>query len=280
MIGERRSAAVSGARPVDRRFDVDSTPGSVGPGAAGPGSSPSRAGLRHSVRRTALLLVAAFAALVAVWSAMGLLLRSGPMGGVRGFDDDVARSMVTERTPRMDDVAFYVAHGADTFVKIGATALIALVFWLMWHRWNEVAVVVLSLALEAAVFMTVTLIVQRPRPPVPQLETSPVDSSFPSGHTAAAAVYCALAVVLFWHTRHRVARTVAVVLSVMAPALIGLARVYQGMHHVTDTAAGALLGFTTVAIVTVIIGRPRAEQGGGESGEVPADTRPTGHRRS
>lgn len=220
------------------------------------GDGAARATDRGLLVRWSAEVVGAYVALTLVWTLLGLVVKDGPVGWLRAFDDRVATSMVARRTPGWDDVAFYVAHGADTWVKIGATALLAVVFWFLWRRWHEVLVLAVSLILEASVFITVTTLVKRPRPAVPQLEASPVSSSFPSGHTAAAAVYAALAVIVFWHSRSRLWRAVAVALSALAPVLIGTARVYQGMHHISDVVAGAVLGFVTVAVVAVIVGRP------------------------
>jgi membrane-associated phospholipid phosphatase len=234
------------------------------PAAEPPATPPSGAGSRWE--RVAPVIwppLLCYVIFTILWTGFGLVIKSGPVSAVRAFDARVAEELLRYRTPGRDDIAFYVAHSADTFVKIGATALLAGLFWLLWRRWKEALLVAGSLVLEAAVFLTVTTIVQRPRPDVPRLEDSPVGSSFPSGHTAAAAVYSALAVVLFWHTRHRLARTAAVVLSLTVPAGVGFARVYQGMHHVTDVAFGALLGFTTVLVVAHLVGRPEepAERG-------------------
>lgn len=206
--------------------------------------------------RTTAAVLAAYVALTAVWVLLGFAVTDGPLGALRGLDDRLANDLAARRTARLDDFAYVVAHLADTWIKVGATALLALAFWLAWRRWHEAAVLAVSLIVEAAVFITVTTIVQRPRPAVPQLEQSPVSSSFPSGHTAAAAVYAALAVVVFWHTRSRGWRSLAVVLSLLAPMAIGTARVYQGMHHLSDVVGGAALGFVTVAVVAAIVGRP------------------------
>lgn len=239
--------------PVHRRSVEADRTGRAG--TAAPPRATDHPRLRV-VARGAAAFAGAYIVLVAVWVVVGELIERGPFGGVRSFDERVAEGAVGWRTPGRDDVAFYVAQGADTFIKIGVTAALVVLFWLLWRRWHEVVVVAGSLVLEAAVFMTVTTIVQRPRPDVPQLEASPVSSSFPSGHTAAAAVYTALAVVVCWHTRNRLARAAAVAVTALAPVLIGTARVYQGMHHVTDVAFGALLGLVTVAVVVAIVGRP------------------------
>jgi len=64
-----------------------------------------------------------------------------------------------------------------------------------------------------------------------------------------------LAIVVFWHTRKRWIRALVVVVTVSMPFIVGIARMYRGMHHLTDVIAGALLGVTSVVLVTVILCR-------------------------
>jgi undecaprenyl-diphosphatase len=129
----------------------------------------------------------------------------------------------------------------DIANTVGAitVALIA-VCWAIWRlgRWAEALFIVFSVVLELAVFLVTTLAVHRPRPTVPELDSSPPTSSFPSGHTAAAlALYGAVALVAY----RRTGRTSAWLLLLM-PAAVAFARLYRGMHHPSDVAAGALLG--------------------------------------
>ncbi len=228
--------------------------GTVGPGR----DTEDRHGastLWATLRPTLLPLLVSFGVLTGLWCALGFALRSEVAGPLRDLDERVAERLAASRTETWDSVAFFVAYVADTFLKIGATAVLAGLFWFAWRRWHEPLLLAVSLMLEAAVFITVTTIVQRPRPDVPKLEQSPIDSSFPSGHTAAAAVYSALAVIVFWHCRNRAWRALAVVASVLVPAAVGAARAYAGMHAVTDVVGGALLGFACVAVVTTLLVR-------------------------
>ncbi|MFN0027049.1 MAG: phosphatase PAP2 family protein [Acidimicrobiales bacterium] len=233
--------------------------GPTGMVGSGPGSEDrsEAAKMWATLRPTLLPLLISFGVLTALWCVIGFGLRSDLAGPLRGFDERTAQRLAESRTETWDSVAFYVAYVADTFVKIGATAVLAGMFWVAWRRWHEPLLLALSLILEAAVFITVTTIVQRPRPDVPKLEQSPIDSSFPSGHTAAAAVYSALAVIVFWHCRHRVWRTLAVVVALVVPAAVGFARAYAGMHAMSDVMGGALLGFACVAVVARLLARPR-----------------------
>ena len=117
-----------------------------------------------------------------------------------------------------------------------------------WRRWYEAVYVALALVFEACAFITTTHIVGRDRPQVERLLESQVATSFPSGHVAAATVYAAVAVIVFRHTRRHWARAVAVVLAVLVPLGVAWARVYQGMHFLTDVTAGIVLGAVSLTI--------------------------------
>lgn len=74
-----------------------------------------------------------------------------------------------------------------------------------------------------------------------RLDVAPPTSSFPSGHTAAAvALYGGIAILaLRVYGRRRAALTGAVVLWCI-PVIVGLSRLYRGMHY--PSLAGALTG--------------------------------------
>ena len=225
-------------------------------GAVTPAAT-SRPSLRETwplQRSDALLFLLMFAGLTAIWSGVGWLL-TGPLedSALVHADEDVSQWFADGRTPQLDDWATAGAMLADTFVKIIVTALVAGIMLAVWRSWREPLMVAIPLILEASVFITVTWIVGRPRPDVPRLEESPVDSSFPSGHTAAAAAYSAIAVVVFWRFRNIWARTAVVVLVVAIPVIVGWARVYAGMHYLTDVVAGVLLGLASVFVVWLVL---------------------------
>jgi membrane-associated phospholipid phosphatase len=154
-------------------------------------------------------------------------------------------------------------------VKIVVTAIEAMAMLIIWKRWLESLIVVVALILEALTFITVTTLVGRPRPNVPRLEGAPVDSSYPSGHMAAAVAYSAIIVVVFWHTRRRWIRVIAAAVGVIIPLCVGFSRVYRGMHYFSDVICGALLGVVSV-IGTVAVLRNAAERRGVSDIDQPA----------
>ena len=213
----------------------------------------------------------AYVAMTAVWIGFGLLL-TGPLDGtvITRTDERIAEWFADRRTPTWNTLTLVGSTLAETWLKILLTLVIAVVMLRVWRRWREPLVIAVSLIIEAASFFVVTLVVGRDRPAVPHLDGSPIGSSFPSGHVAAAVAYAAIAVVVFWHTRNRAARTAAVVVCAVVPVLVGLSRMYRGMHFLSDVVGGALLGGVAV-VVTVVILRPSAGSDDAHEGlEAPA----------
>jgi undecaprenyl-diphosphatase len=113
---------------------------------------------------------------------------------------------------------------------------------------------VLALALELAVFLSVTWVVARPRPDVVRLNASPSTSSFPSGHTAAATVlFAGLAIIITCCTPNMLLRVLSYVFAVAAALLVGFGRVYRGMHHPTDVMAGVVLGVGCLVVAVLVV---------------------------
>ena len=212
-------------------------------------------------RPQALQLICGYAVLTIVGIGFGKLI-TGPLKNsvIVRTDQHVANWMVAHRTPALNHLTVWGSFLAETTTKVVVTAVLAIAFLIVWKRWLEPMVLVASLVIEAAAFIVVTTIVGRERPNVPRLDDSPVGSSFPSGHTAAAAAYFAIVVVIFWHTRKRWARGLAVVVAALVPVIVALSRMYRGMHFLSDTVAGAILGTAAVVLtVTVLARTPEAE---------------------
>jgi membrane-associated phospholipid phosphatase len=202
------------------------------------------------------LLLACYAAMVAAWSAVGFvvvdLLDDTAIGRA---DVRIANWLADRRTPSRDDISHIGSLLSETGTKIVLTAIVGLVLLYVFKRWLEPLIIAVSLILEAMVFITTSVIVGRSRPDVVRLDGSPVGTSYPSGHVAAAACYAAMALVVFWHTRRWWPRALAVVLTVAVTFAVALARMYRGMHFLTDVVAGALLGIASVIVVTRILCR-------------------------
>jgi undecaprenyl-diphosphatase len=107
---------------------------------------------------------------------------------------------------------------------------------------------------EVIVFLAVTFTVKRSRPAVVRLDKSPPTLSFPSGHTAAAlALYGGVAVLLLFIYGRNWKTIILSVILLSLPILVGISRLYRGMHFPTDVLAGALGGGVWMAFVISIM---------------------------
>ena len=101
-------------------------------------------------------------------------------------DKSVSEWFVSRRTPTMNTLTHYGTLLAETITVIVLTVVLVGAFRVWLGRWRESIALLVAILGELFVFLLVTNTVDRPRPPVPRLDTAPPTSSFPSGHTAAA----------------------------------------------------------------------------------------------
>lgn len=103
-----------------------------------------------------------------------------------------------------------------------------------------------ALGLETSIFLISSSIERRERPvDVWRPDHTYATGSFPSGHTAAAIALYATMGTLLWRKQQPtlVSRLVALDLILEPGFDVAFARIYRGQHHVSDVAAGALLGY-------------------------------------
>ena len=219
------------------------------------------------------LLLGIAVVLWGVYVGIGHLI-TGPLKGtaLERADHRAVAWFVPRRTPTCNDLATIGSTIGDTTTKVVGTLIICLLLLWVLKRWYEVLLVAVALIFEATVFLCVTLVVKRPRPDVPRLQGSPIDSSFPSGHTAATMTYLAIAVVLSWHVARRWARIALIVAAVLLTFYVAFSRMYEGMHFPTDVTFGALLGLISVLVVDWVLRRAVAKR---EHGRAAPPVEPT-----
>jgi undecaprenyl-diphosphatase len=213
----------------------------------------------HPAVAVLAVVVAGWAVLSAVLVAIGLLLTrvvlASPVadGRLGRWDADVNIWLAERRTDVLDTVSQWGSRLSDTFTIIAATALLALVF-LLRRWWREAVFIVLAPTVEVTVFLVVTFVVDRERPPVEHLDAAPPTSSFPSGHVAAAvAFYGAAALILYARSRGPLLRAAAVVVAVVPPLAVLCSRLYRGMHFPTDVLFGVLGGLAALAVALAAV---------------------------
>ncbi|MCX5071591.1 diacylglycerol kinase family protein [Streptomyces sp. NBC_00513] len=189
---------------------------------------------------------------VALMTGLGLLI-TVPLAGrwPLSAEDGVNRAFAAHRGEGATELSEWLSLLASTRSVIGLSLLCVAALLLLprvaWRR--EAAFLALSVAAQSAVFLLVTLVVERSRPDVPHLDPAPPTSSFPSGHVGAAtALFGALATIAATRL-HGVRRVLAVGALALIPVAVALSRLYRGMHHPSDVLGGLLNGACTLFVV-------------------------------
>jgi undecaprenyl-diphosphatase len=231
-----------------QRSSADRDP-SLSPVEARPGSTAEHVGVRlarhghHPAAATVEVAAVAYTVLTAAMLLLGTAINHWWVPSSLGhWDDSVSRWMSEHRTPWLTAVTGVATFLANTAPVVGLAVVGAIVFMVL-RQWRATVLLLVALPLELAVFLSTTYLVGRPRPNVPRLDSTPGTASFPSGHIAASLVlWGAVAIALAVCSAPRVLQIVAWCWAVLISAGIGFARVYRGMHHLTDVIAGGLLG--------------------------------------
>jgi membrane-associated phospholipid phosphatase len=233
---------------------------------AGVGGSRGHAGLGAELRHDASRLIGGGVVVYVLLAVTGLVItRVFPNGPIIRTDQRISRWFFEHRTPTLSTLTHYGTMLADTMTAIALTVVLVVGLRLWLHRWREAVTILVSILGELFIFVLVTATVHRQRPLVPHLDPAPPTSSFPSGHTGASvALYVGLSVVL-WHVARTSSRASATtmraitVVLCLVPVVVGLSRIYRGMHYPTDVVAGALAGglWMLIAVSTLL---PRSDR--------------------
>lgn len=171
------------------------------------------------------------------------LLITGPLSGLDRSEDRIAEAFTRSRSDLLDPLSAVFSRVGNTEYVIGVCLLVVALLW--WRtrdlRWSVVPLV--SISVQATIFLFATMAVGRQRPPAIPMDASPPTSSFPSGHTGAAtALYVALLLMAATRIEQDAVRRLAIGVCAVLPLLVALARLYRGAHHVSDVVAGLLNG--------------------------------------
>jgi undecaprenyl-diphosphatase len=159
---------------------------------------------------------------------------------IQSVDDGVPRWLQTFRSPSLDHLSWLWSKAGDTHAILLVSLVFCPIALAAWRRWRPVLFLVLAMLGELTLFLCSAAAVNRPRPPVEQLDGQMPTSSFPSGHIAATLCLWASIAILTMPRVRQWWRWVFLALAIIMPAGVALSRMYRGEHHPTDL-LGALL---------------------------------------
>ena len=208
-----------------------------------------RIGLDSARWRVGAVVAAGYVCVVVVGVLVGTAVEAAD--GVLFDEADFMVALSADRSALMTDASVLFGRFSDTWTVIGMASG-AIIVLSLFRLGRQMVVLGGGLAVELAAYLTITYLVGRPRPSVDATASFPSTPSFPSGHVAAAVVlYGAMAIVVWSLDSSRSLRAGAVVVAVVIPSLVGVSRVYEGLHYPSDVAAGAVLGACCLMVAVI-----------------------------
>jgi undecaprenyl-diphosphatase len=193
------------------------------------------------------LLYAGFSAAAASLLLFGYLANEVLRGETLRFDSFVRDRVHSWASPALTDAMEAVTQLGEPRFLIALS--LVLILWLANTGRKRAAILLVVAAVGAeALDELLKLVFHRPRPEAYFGYPLPSSYSFPSGHAVSSCCfYGVLAAILTARMRSRAAKIAIWTAAALMAALIGLSRVYLGVHYPSDVVAGY-----TVAVVWVL----------------------------
>ena len=186
-------------------------------------------------------------ALAIVLALLAFSKTAGEMreGDLREFDDGVLRMMRSADDPSVPIGPAWLVQVAIDVTALGGMGVLAVILLIvvgylaLEGRYDAIALIVVATAGGGLLSELLKWWFARKRPEIVPHLVNVGSASFPSGHSLLAVVtYLTLGAVLARFVRRRRSRTYCIVVSLLLALLIGLSRVYLGVHYPTDVLAG------------------------------------------
>lgn len=171
------------------------------------------------------------------------------------FDAPLLTHLHAVATPAMDRFFIYVSAAGYEYGVVPIDIALVLVL-LVIRRWREALFTGCAFAGSALLNLATKHAFQRHRPSLWESVAPESTFSFPSGHAMGSMTLAMTVVLLTWHTRWRWPAAIAALVFVL---LVGLSRIYLGVHYPSDIIGGWAAGMAWVVGAYLVIyrgGRP------------------------
>jgi membrane protein DedA with SNARE-associated domain/membrane-associated phospholipid phosphatase len=222
------------------------------------------------------LTVSVVAMAAAAWAFSGLLVQVLQQDVTR-FDSRSLQLLVDHRTAFATG-SLKAMTWLGSGVVIAPLAALAAGYLVLGRRdWRGALAVAFAYAGAVLWSNVVKAAVDRPRPPATLRLVEVTGSSFPSGHATQAAAFYGMVVLVLTVRRSVGMRIAAWSAALVIVGVVGLSRVYLGVHWPSDVLGGYALGAMWIAVLALalLLSRPRSLRRTGppreaERGDAPA----------
>lgn len=201
-----------------------------------------------------LLTTGLVLALFALW-ALSVLTEDVLEGDTARIDRAILLWLNEGATPFLDRAAVEITALGDTLVVVMVAVVAVSLLWLLGRR-AYAGLLALSVSGGGIITPVLKAIFDRPRPQVFEWRAHYPESSaaYPSGHaTMAVVTLAAMAFIIHRLADRRWVSVAALTVAGIAIFLIGLSRLYLGLHFPSDVLAGYGIGFAWVVFCAVLV---------------------------
>ena len=170
-------------------------------------------------------------------------------GETRVLDLSVLKALRVDGQPHELVGPAWLHIAAADITALGSVTVLGLIILLAFallaslRRWSEGLLLLAGAGGGLAISQTLKLIFGRERPDLVYRAVEAVNASFPSGHAMlSAVVFLTLGVLAARFADRRRVKVLAVGAAVLVSLLVGLSRVYLGVHWASDVLAGWCMG--------------------------------------
>jgi undecaprenyl-diphosphatase len=183
-------------------------------------------------------------------------------GGTQAFDERILRALRTANDPSVPIGPAWLEFAFLDLTALGGATVITLIvaavagFLCLQRRYRAALVIMLTTISGELVGSAMKHFFMRPRPTVVPHLRDALSSSFPSGHAMdSAIVYLTLGALLMRVADRRATKLYCLAMALLLTLLVGVSRVYLGVHYPTDVIGGWILGFAWASVCWLIAQR-------------------------
>lgn len=169
--------------------------------------------------------------------------------------DQLAYKIIIEqlRTPTLTIIMKTVTKLSDTNFMVVITTLLTLLFLFKWKRKNISKLIPCNLIFISSLNQILKAIFQRERPIGYRLiEMS--GFSFPSGHAMVSMAFYGLLIYIIYHLiETKKLKIFLITLNALAIILVGISRVYLGVHYLSDVITGYCISIIYLFLLTKLL---------------------------
>lgn len=213
---------------------------------------------RRLERRELVWLIVGLGVCLLLW---GFISLAGEVmeGDTQAFDTRILQALRDPADPTRPRGPSWLEPALFDLTAIGGPTVLGLVvisvvgFLLLQARYRTALVILITAASGEVANNVLKNFFERARPDVvPHLRS--VDStSFPSGHAMESAIiYLTLGAMLMRLAEGRLTKIYCMAMAILVTLLVGVSRVYLGVHYPTDVVGGWIFGFAWASICWLV----------------------------